>query len=49
MIQCFKGSEEHSSPSETEVEKETMDCKIEAKTRLRSNYSYYVILIVDKL
>ena len=37
-----------SSPSETEVERATIDCKIRVKTRLRSNYSYYMILIVEE-
>ena len=27
---------------------ETVDCKIGAKTRLGSNYSYYAILIVEE-
>ena len=46
MVQGFRGG--HSSPSETEVERTTVDCKRGAKTRLRSNYSYCTILIVEE-
>ena len=45
MVQWFRGG--RSSPSETEVKRDTMDCKRKMKTRLRSNYSYYRILIVE--
>ena len=45
MVQWFRGG--HSGPSETEVERNAMDCKRRTKTRLRSNYSYYTILIVE--
>ena len=40
----FRG--ECSSSKETEVERDC-DCKRKMKTRLRSNYSYYRILIVE--
>ena len=45
MVLWFRGG--RSSPSETEVERNAMDCKRRMKTRLRSNYSYYTILIVE--
>ena len=45
MVLWFRGG--HSGPSETEVERNAMDCKRRTKTRLRSNYSYYTILIVE--
>ena len=45
MVQWFRGG--HSSPKETEVKWNCCDCKKEMKTRLRSNYSYYAILIVE--
>ena len=41
----FRGG--HSSPSETEVERNAVNCKRRMKTRLKSNYSYYAILIVE--
>ena len=50
-VQWFNGSVVQrgcSSPRETEVERETVNCKIRAKTRLGSNYSYYAILIVEE-
>ena len=46
MILWFRGG--CSSPRETEVEWKVVDCKIRVKTRLGSNYSYYVILIVEE-
>ena len=45
MVLWFRGG--RSSPSKTEVERNAVNCKREAKTRLRSNYSYYTILIVE--
>ena len=46
MVLWFRGG--HSSPKETEVEWNHLDCKREMKTRLGSNYSYYMILIVEE-
>ena len=46
MVLWFRGG--RSSPKETEVEWNHLDCKREMKTRLRSNYSYYTILIVEE-
>ena len=47
MVLWFRGG--HSSPKEeTEVEWNHLDCKNRTKTRLRSNYSHYVILIVEE-
>ena len=43
----FRG--ERSSSKETEDERKQCDCKRETKTRLRSNYSYYRILIVEDM
>ena len=44
-VEGFRGG--CSSPSETEVERETMDCNIRVKTRLEPYYSYYRIVIVE--
>ena len=45
MVLWFRGG--RSGPSETEVERNAMDYKKRTKTRLRSNHSYYTILIVE--
>jgi hypothetical protein len=35
-------------PSRGKRQVETMDCKIETKNKLRTDYSYYQILIVEE-
>ena len=47
MVQWFSGLDEGASPNWIEDERESMNCKNKTKTRLRTNYSYYRILIVE--
>ena len=48
VFQWFRGSEESVVAQERQkLRGDHLDCKWETKTRLRSNYSYYAILIVE--